>query len=263
MTMRMSSRQISDQAAGVGSDHSPPPQPAAQVALHTIKAELVLAMLLISRHRTPRLVSFLALILIALFVWQDFARADTLNGFEVGMLLVTTLAVVGCSRLASLGGALESNRVVAAPWWVVPAGRLLGAMILLAPMTLIIGAALVLGRGNNPSLASFFGLTILLAASLGALTLSITPIFGASSAASVGFALAFFGAVAPSSISLMLDKFPPIRNAVVLLWNLLPLPWRAMSWLAGDERFFGVLAFSWIVLGVAASSWTLSLRYRV
>lgn len=223
---------------------------------------MVLAVMLVIRHRTPRLAAAFVLAFSALTMWQDSALEVLPSHQGLALSLVAVLSVIGCSRLACVGGALEAARTAAARWWIVPVGRLLGLILLLLPVALGVGTALVVGRVGSVSLPVFAMAALLLATALGSLILSVTPFAGASGAAGVGFILALAGGIRPSAISLVLDQLPLIRAPVVLLWNHLPLLWRAHSWLTAGEPSFILHSLVWIAIGVAVTAYTLSVRYR-
>jgi hypothetical protein len=100
------------------------------------------------------------------------------------------------------------------------------------------------------------------AAALGALVLALSPVVGASAAATLGFLAAFLGGVPPSTVADMLAPWSVFQKAAVVLWNVLPLPWRVTRWLGGSPGH-GVVLLAWIVLGGGAAALALARTHRL
>jgi hypothetical protein len=83
--------------------------------------------------------------------------------------------------------------------------------------------------------------------------LALSPIIGASAAASLGFLGAFFGGLPPSTVAGIVAPWSALQNVTVLLWNVLPLPWRAARWLTGNTGD-GAVLLAWVVFGVGAAA---------
>jgi hypothetical protein len=222
--------------------------------LLAVKGEAVLGALLVLRHRAVRLTAMLSLLILVLALAQGGA-ASPHTLFAVG----GCLAAVAGSRLLAPGAALISARRAAGPWWLAPAGRLAGVLLLLAPV-LVVGAAALstAGRGETPFAA--LGLAALLhAAALGALTLALAPTFGASAAGMLGLMGALFGALRPSEVLELLAGWPFVQRVAVTAWNILPLSWRAARWLRDATLPDVVVLGAWVVAGAALAAWAVAL----
>jgi len=222
--------------------------------LQGLKAEAVLGLHLVTRHRAPRLAGVLGLALLAA---AAVSQSGDARGRSV-LLIGSTLAAVGASRLLAPGPALAAARMVAAPWWVVPTGRMVGALCAVLPVALGV-AALNLGSQGEFGLWRVAWVTCGYAAALTACTMALVPSLGASAAATVAFLAVWLGCVPPPAVSGVLGPWPLLQHCAVWAWNLLPLPWRALRWLSGGPAADPLLLMAWTVAGVALAGWQISI----
>lgn len=221
------------------------------------KAEVVFGAHLVMRHRSPRLAVLLCLLVIAMAVARG--RADTAAGLtETALLVAGTLGAVGGSRLFAPGAALAAARRVAAGWWVVSTGRLIGALLVTLPIVAV--AVLAVGAEANPGRVGL--VSMIYAGAVVAAVIAGTPLVGASAAAALGLVGTWLGGIGPSGVSVMFEPWPAVRGSIVLLWNVLPLEWRAARWLREPNVTDSLVLLSWMVLGLTLSAWTTSVRYR-
>ncbi|MBI4501622.1 MAG: hypothetical protein HY700_10705 [Gemmatimonadetes bacterium] len=217
------------------------------------KAEVVLAFQLILRHRAPRLALLLAGSLMLIAFAGDPASRDSGVRERTMALVAGVLAAVAASRLLAAGAPLWSVRRTASPWLLAPAGRL-AAAVLFAAVPVVI-ATLVIRSADwflGGALVTAAKLTVY-AAAVAACTMALTPLIGASAAATMGLLGASLGAIPPSAIAVTLEHRPFARGAAVLVWNSLPLGWRAVRWaIKGGPSDGGVLT-CWILLGIGAA----------
>ncbi len=98
------------------------------------KAEVVLAILLVVRHRAPRLAVVLVLSLVLLVAQRNrHGAASQVSMGHIVVLIGATLATIGGSRVFAPGGPLCAARRVGARWWLPPLGRLVGLLCLIVP----------------------------------------------------------------------------------------------------------------------------------
>ncbi len=142
------------------------------------KAEVVLAILLVVRHRAPRLAVVLVLSLVLLVAQRNgHGAASQVSMGHIVVLIGATLATIGGSRLFAPGGPLCAARRVGARWWLPPLGRLVGLLCLIVPTVFAVSAVLVSPQGlGRASWTAVVASTY--AACLGALTLAVTPAWG-------------------------------------------------------------------------------------
>lgn len=228
--------------------------------LVAFKAEIVLAVQLVTRHRAFRLAALLVLVLTTALASGGPRTLHGRHGLIVAMAGV--LACVAGSRLLAPGGALTALRMAAGPWWLAPVGRLMGAWIVVYPLTLVPGVVL-LAPQSSPRLALQAAVTVAAyAASAIGCTAALTPVIGASSAAAIGFLAAWAGTLPPSGVHALLEGIPALQGPLVLLWNVAPLPWRASGWFAQGRASDGGVLLAWCVLAVLAAAWTAERFYR-
>ncbi len=221
-----------------------------RLPLLALKGEAVFGMLLVARHRAVRLAGMLALLIMMLAVVQG-GGASPHALFLVG----GCLAAVAGSRLMAPGAAVAAARRTAGPWWIAPAGRLAGVVLLLAPV-LAVGAAALAASGSErtPFVALAFA-AVLQAAALGALTLALAPAFSASVAGTVGLLAALLGGLRPSEVLALFAGWPYAQRVAVTTWNLLPLGWRAARWLRDGVGLDLLVLAGWVVAGVVLAAW--------
>lgn len=217
----------------------------------TAKAEVVFGVQLVTRHRAPRLAALLALGIAGLAAASEPSPERVAR---VVLLVAGMLAVVAASRLLSPGPALAAARMVVAPWWLVPTGRLVGALCVVGPMT--VGMALGLASAS-PQGAPVLGpvaVALAYAVCVAACTMAVAPFWGASAAASVGFLGVWFGAAPPSALAALFAGWLPLQRVVIWLWNVLPLPWRASRWLASGGWADLLLLGAWTLMGLGVAA---------
>lgn len=215
-----------------------------------LKAEIVMGGLLVGRDRAFRLSLILVL---ALLLMAGFAAAGTASSHTL-LVAAGTLGAVAGARLLAPGPALESVRRAAAAWWMPPVGRLAGSALFLAP---VVGAAVLalglpaehwVGTVRRGVLAWGYGMT------WAACSLALAPILGASPAAALGVLAVWLGGMPPSAVHELLRGAAVLQGPVVLLWNVLPLGWRAHRALAGSGMDAAVLG-TWVLLGIGIAAW--------
>lgn len=217
-----------------------------------LKAEALLGLHLVTRHRAPRLAAVLGLALVA-------AAAASGSGPDARSVLLigSTLAVVGASRLLAHGPALAGARMAAARWWVAPVGRLAGALCAVGPFAVGI-ATLVMRPHGEAGPWRVAWVTGAYAVVLIACTMAMVPSLGASLAATLAFVAVWLGGVPPSAVSAVLGPWPLLERGAVWVWSLLPLPWRALRWLAGGPIADPLFLMAWAVIGMALAAWQVS-----
>lgn len=216
------------------------------------KAEMVLGALLVLRHRTVRIVGLFALTM----VWSVSLRSHTTmsphDNSSVALLAVGALATVAGSRLLAPGAALGASRRVAAEWWLVPVGRLMGAVMVLMPAVFI--AVLAVAQTGVGSAALCLGATVYVA-TLVSVTQALAPIVGASVAAGLGFLGVGLGALTPSTVGRILDAWPMVQRPIVLILHFYPAQWRVdriLSGIAWPDLF---IMTSWLTVGIIGAAW--------
>lgn len=221
-----------------------------------LKAEVVLALLVSLRHRSVRLVlGFAAAIL-------GFAAVSGGGGPQADasvLLIGGAITVVAASRALARGPMLESSRRAAAAWWQPSLGRLAGVLLVTLPAVIV---ALVVLQSGVLWAGRMLIVTLTYAAALGAVTLAVTPLTGASAGAALGFVAALAGAMPPSGIAVALERWPALATAGVTVWNALPLEWRARRWLHTGGLGDPLLLVAWIVVGVLGAAWAVARAYR-
>ncbi len=193
---------------------------------------------------------------LALVAGAAASRPGDTTGRAV-VLIGATLAVVGASRLLASGPALAAARMVTARWWLVPVGRLAGALCAVVPFSLGVATVMV-GMHGGAGLWRITAITGVYATTLIACTMAIAPSIGASAAATLSFFAVWLGGVSPSAVLGLLAPWPVVQRAAVWLWNVLPLPWRALRWLAGGPLADPLLLIAWAAIGVGLAAWQLS-----
>lgn len=215
------------------------------------KAEVVLGLQLVTRHRAPRLVALLSLAIAGLAATSGPSPE---RGAHLVLLAAGTLAAVAGSRLLSPGPALAAARMVVAPCWMVPAGRLGGVLCVVGPFVLGMGLALATASPHGAPVVGPVAVALAYAGCVGACTMAVAPLWGASAAASVGFLSAWFGLAPPSTMAAWSAGWPPLQRVVLWVWNVLPLPWRAARWLAQGGLGDPLLLTAWTVLGLGVAA---------
>ena len=227
-----------------------------------LQAEVAIGVLLVLRHRTLLLAGLLVLVVLVSHMIARSGGAATGSAVWVSQVVAGSLVAVAASRLLAPGANLAAAYRVAAAWWLVPTGRLVGGLAVTLPA--VVAVAFVVGGTSVTALQLVrLGLvTAGCAASAGALIMAVTPVVGASAAAALGFAGAWFGTVPPSGVSTLLERWPLLHGPLVLLWNTLPLGWRAIRWLDRGGLADPLVIVVWLPLAVAAAAWTMTVCYR-
>lgn len=227
--------------------------------LVALKAEAVLGLLLVVRHRAVRLTGLLAAVITALAAARPAENGRT---SQTVLLVGGSLAAVAATRLLASGAALTAARWVGGPGWLAPGGRLVGAMLVVVPCTAV--SALLLARpGATDSLGGLVPVVVVYSAAIGALALALTPLLGASSAATCVLLAAWLGGAPPATVAMALSPWPYARGLILWLWKGLPLEWRAQRWLASGGSFDGALLVLWIAWGIAVAAWATSMSPRL
>jgi hypothetical protein len=123
-------------------------------------------------------------------------------------------------------------------------------------------AALMVGSHGDAGLGRIAWVTGGYAVTLIACTMTLSPILGASTAATVACFAVWLGGVPPSAVSGALESWPLLQRVAVSMWSVLPLPWRALRWLAGGPVADPLLLAAWGVIGVALAGWRASVPSR-
>lgn len=223
-----------------------------------LKAEIAFGVQLVVRHRAPRFVALL-LVLVVLLVRHGGTSPEHVR--RTLLLVAGTLAVAGASRAFTPGAALAAARRVAGPIWLAPCGRLAGVLLVVFAGTAAAAAVLYAEEVGAGSVALV--VSLLFAAAVGALTAALTPIVGASSAAALGFLPAWFGSVSPDAVARLLRTWPHAVRPVVVLWHILPLPWRALEFLGDPHPAPLLLLAGWLAVGLVGVAWAVERPSRL
>jgi hypothetical protein len=218
-------------------------------------AEVLLGVLLVWRHRGSRLIALFAATLLALGLLDP---GSGVTHSPQGLLLIGgSLAAVGGPRLLAPGPALLAARRVAASWWLAPAGRLAGALLLATPI-LLLGAVLQTPPEGTAAVLRLAAIALIQAAALGGVAAALAPLTGATTAGVVGLGLAWLGGVPPSGIEELLGSWPYGQRAAVLAWNVLPLGWRGARWVTAGTAGDLVLLVGWVAAGIGLAAWAVA-----
>ncbi len=202
----------------------------------------------VARHRTVRVAGILAFAAIAAWMLSGVAHEPRVTA---STLLVAggSLAAVAGSRLLAPGAALAAARRTGARWWLVPVGRLTGAVLVVSPAVWI-GAIALGGTDDWLAVLRLALVGWLYAAAVAAVSLALAPGIGASPAGALGLLGVWFGGLAPSAMAELLAPVPYLQRPVVLLWNALPLGWRAERWWEESGWLDPTVLAVWVVVGV-------------
>ena len=156
----------------------------------SLKAEVILAIQLVTRHQAPRPVLLLVACL-ALITLRGGPAVTPAAVQRTLLLAAGLLGAVAGSRLLARGGALGAARQ-AGTWSAVPVvGRTAGALILIGPVLLLICFGLAPESRVMPVLL----VALLFGAVQVTLAMALAPAIGASAAAAIGFFVAFLDGV--------------------------------------------------------------------
>ncbi len=233
------------------------------VTLLRFKAEIVLGVQLVSRHRAVRLAATL-LLLMTVAIASSVPAGGRVGGTHALILLMAgMLSAVAGSRLLAPGGALTALRMAAARWWMAPLGRTIGAGVVVYPLVLVPVVVLIAPHASAPLMLKAIATVTLYTVCTITCVAALTPGTGASAAAAIGFFAAWIGQTPPSGIQALTASVPAFQGPLVLLWNVLPLPWRANQWFVqGRAEDAGVLLF-WTTVALLAQAWSAERFYRV
>ena len=215
-----------------------------------LKAEMVLGAYLVLRNRSVRLAAALALVVAVLALTRHLGNTTFGPPQNTVFLIAGTLAALSGARLLAPGPALAASRRVAAVWWLIPFGRLSGAMVVVVPVS--IAAALSLGLASAGVHWATLGVTAYSTATA-ALVLFLSPVVGASAASAIGVATVWVGMVHTDSMNAIHGQWPFVRIPAGVLSRVLPLPWRAQMVVELHSVSALLLFLGWTVVGVAAA----------
>jgi len=227
------------------------------------KAEAVLGAHLVMRHRTARLAALLVLVVVLATVFRNPEAQGTERGPSNLVLVCGTLAAVAGSRLTAPGAALSAAYRVAARWWLVPCGRLVGALLVVLPVVGVTAIAVGPSQGHGVEETSVLVASCLYTGAVASTVMAATPVAGSSTAATIGLLMAFLGGLRPSAVHLALEAVPFIQRPLVLLWNVMPLSWRAVRWIEDGISVDGLVLGGWLLAGLCAAGWIMPTMYRL
>lgn len=233
------------------------------MTLLRLKAEVVLGVQLVSRHRAVKLAATL-LLLMTVAIASSAPAGNRIGGRHALILLMAgMLGAVAGSRLLAPGGALTALRMTAARWWMAPVGRGIGAGVVVYLLVLVPIVVLIAPQASAPVVLKVVAAVMLYTGCMITCVAALTPVTGASSAAALGFFSAWIGQVTPSEIRTLTAVAPALQGPLVLLWNVLPLPWRLNLWfIQSRAEDLGVVLF-WSTLALLAQAWSADRFYRV
>ena len=215
-----------------------------------LKAETVLAVQLITRHRTVRLVAFLAAVVVAA-TWMS-PRDTAREAFRTVFVVSGAVASVAASRVLSPGAALASVGRAAGAWWHAPVGRLLGVG-LVATATASVAVVTLTGTDDHSTMLLF--VSSAQAIGLGGIVMFLAPAWGASASGAIGLLIALLGPLPPSTVEAMLGDGSVFERIGVMLWNALPLAWRGLRVLEhGTIVDLAVFAL-WVFVSIVSAAW--------
>ncbi|UCD24724.1 MAG: hypothetical protein JSW51_02060, partial [Gemmatimonadota bacterium] len=159
--------------------------------LLAVKAEIVLGVLLVLRHRTPRLAAVLVIVVVATSLLAGGDNDGPAQLQWVVFVIAGSLVAVSASRVLAPGAALSAAYRVGAAWWLVPSARLSGALCV--PLLIVVGVTLVMDHsaGGVSSAGRMVCVIGLYATALAALVMALTAVLGASAGAAIGFMAAW------------------------------------------------------------------------
>jgi hypothetical protein len=221
------------------------------------KGEMVIGALLVVRHRAVRLAMVLATTVVLLVVLQGAGQTSAAYQSGSIFLISGSLAAVAGSRLMAPGAALAASRQAATVWWLVPTGRLIGALGVVLPV--VTASAIASGMVSSGSLHLSVAVAVATySAAVTSSVLALSPVVGASLAAAIGFVSVWVGFVPPRALDELLAGLPVARYTLVPLWHVLPFQWRAARLLNSCLSFDALLLIGWTVAGVVTAGWMTS-----
>ncbi len=215
------------------------------------KAEVVLAALLVSRHRSPRLAAFLTLAVAGAWAWHGASSGGAEIRLGASLLAAGMLASVNASRPLAPGGTLAAAWSTGAPWWLVPAGRLIGCLLVTVPVAAVAAVAM-----NAPGSASVRVVLIVLLylSAVASLVLAVTPLAGATAAAGASLVSVWVGVLPPEVIGRALSGWPLVARVSTWLWHALPLAWRASRWVEHGGVVDLLVLMGWTLAGLLVAA---------
>jgi hypothetical protein len=193
-------------------------------------AEVSLGAQLVLRHRAPRLAGAVAVVVALLVAAGDAWSVPQAGAVQARLALASGLAsgvaAIAGSRLLAPGAALHAARYAATSATSAVLGRLAGAMVLLAAPTVTL--ILVLGRHSSVPFGPALSVSLAGVLAAVALAMATAPFTGAFASGLGWGAAALIGAAPPDAVAGAGGPHPvgAIHGALVV-WHLLPLPWRA------------------------------------
>jgi hypothetical protein len=224
-----------------------------------LKAEVVLAWQLVTRHRAPRFGLLLAMTMIGLWLMDRDQHAE-LDRRRTMLLMAGILASVTGSRVLSRGAVLSSARRTTAPTWAAPVGRLGGALMVAALPIGIAAGILDLSPSRGTFEPALLPSVLIYMAAIASWVMAITPVAGASSGAAFGLVASFAGTVSPSDLFGFFARWPMVGRWSVMTWGFLPLAWRvnrATDQIALPEL---LILVAWTIAGLGVAGWLVGRR---
>lgn len=214
------------------------------------KAEIILAIQLVTRHRAFRLTSGLA----GLTVLSLRLAPNPPAGSVVAV--AGALGAIAGSRVLARGPAMASARAAAAPVRSV-IGRFVGVMLVLAPIVMV-GGVLV-GGGEGTGVTEQATWSVAYAAVLAAVSMGGVGAVGASSVSTFGVFAAWVGQVPPETWA---ERLGVVGGLTATIWSVLPMAWRVGTVTEGDRGATAVL-LSWMVMGLSGAVVAVRRRRRL
>ena len=210
-------------------------------------------MLLAVRHGSVRLTAGAAASVIAVGLISGGGGAPV-SGMSWATIVAGSLAAVAGSRLMAPGPAVAAAWRSGSAWWLPAGGRLLGAAILLAPTVAVTVAALS-GRAPDWHVALAACAVWVYATAVASVAMALAPMLGSSVSGAVALLGVWFGGIPPSGMYEAFSTWTYVQRPLVLMWNVLPLGWRAGRWIEQGPVPDGFVIGSWILLGVGVAAW--------
>jgi len=210
------------------------------------KAEILLGARLALRHRTYQVAILFALVVFLLGAIHDLTKPVGTDRDGAVLLVSGILAVIAGSRPLAPGAALASVRHVAAEWWLIPFGRLVGTLLALSP--LMIAIVLLFGTSASDSVRVGFVAT-LYASAVAATMFAMVPVTGTTVGAVLASSAVLVGSIQPSAADVSLWAWPVVRELSMVLWNVLPMPWRAHRLLNDGSAMNALPIVFWLLCG--------------
>lgn len=230
------------------------PPSSGRIAARALTAEFALGWRAVVRQRAWRLAVLLALLGVA----AAGARGALTNGLV--LMAAGMLGAVAGPPLLARGPMLSLQRRCAAAWWITPLGRALGAVAAVAPAIACALAVLLLGRTGADVVVAGASALVFACACI-ACGMALGTAVGESAAGAIGFMAVWIGSLPPSAMHELLGGVPYLQRPVVILWNTLPLAWRARAVLAGSLPSH-LLLLAWTALAVVLAAWVAGYVFR-